>query len=145
MCGIWALFGFDANSTTSMYEHFFKICHRGPDAYRFEFDNRIKNGYLAFHRLAVVDCLPFATGMQPMRLSKYPHLFLLCNGEIYNYHKIGEAYSFNYETKCDVEVILHLYDQGGIDNVAKSLDGVFAFCLVDIEQKNFHWKRSIWC
>lgn len=132
MCGIWALFGLDAKPITCICENFEKISHRGPEAFRLEFDNRVKNGYLAFHRLAIVDCL---NGMQPMRLNKYPYLFLLCNGEIYNCNKLREQYNFQYTTKCDVEVILHLYAQGGSDNVARSLDGVFAFCLLDIEKK----------
>lgn len=45
----------------------------------------LQNGYLGFHRLAIVDGL---YGMQPMRICKYPQLFLLCNGEIYNYEKV---------------------------------------------------------
>lgn len=45
----------------------------------------LQNGYLGFHRLAIVDCL---YGMQPMRICKYPNLFLLCNGELYNYDKV---------------------------------------------------------
>jgi len=45
----------------------------------------LQNGYLGFHRLAIVDAL---YGMQPMRIHKYPHLFLLCNGEIYNYKTV---------------------------------------------------------
>lgn len=49
--------------------------------------------------------------------------------------QLGEQYNFQYTTKCDVEVILHLYAQGGSDNIARSLDGVFAFCLLDIKQK----------
>lgn len=30
---------------------------------------------------------------------------------------------------------MHLYTYGGADNVARSLDGVFAFCLMDIEKR----------
>lgn len=112
MCGIWALFGLDTQSLTCICENFDKISHRGPEAFKIEFDNRVKvrtietlasfalifhmnvyllfffspqNGYLGFHRLAIVDGL---CGMQPMRLHKYPHLFLLCNGEIYNCDKV---------------------------------------------------------
>lgn len=45
----------------------------------------LQNGYLGFHRLAIVDEL---YGMQPMRIHKYPQLFLLCNGEIYNWERV---------------------------------------------------------
>ncbi|EFN79560.1 asparagine synthetase [glutamine-hydrolyzing] [Harpegnathos saltator] len=132
MCGIWALFGLDTEPLTCIYGNFDKISHRGPEAFKIEFDIRVKNGYLGFHRLTIVDGL---YGMQPMRICKYPHLFLLCNGEIYNWEKIGKQYGFEYTTKCDVEVIMHLYAHGGADYVARSLDGVFAFCLMDIEKR----------
>lgn len=132
MCGIWALFGLDTQSLANVCKNFEKITHRGPEAFRLEFDNRVKNGYLGFHRLAIVDSF---CGMQPMRLYEYPHLFLLCNGEIYNQQKLSQEYGFKRVTKCDVEVILHLYAAGGAQNVAKMLDGVFAFCLMDIEKK----------
>nr|XP_003706652.1 PREDICTED: asparagine synthetase [glutamine-hydrolyzing] [Megachile rotundata] len=132
MCGIWALFGLDSQSFAHVCKTFEKITHRGPEAFRLEFDNRVKNGYLGFHRLAIVDSF---CGMQPMRLYEYPHLFLLCNGEIYNHQKLSQDYGFKRVTKCDVEVILHLYATGGAQNVAKMLDGVFAFCLMDIKEK----------
>lgn len=46
--------------------------------------------------------------------------------------QLQKQYHFEYETKCDVEVIMHLYASTGADNVARSLDGVFAFCLMDV-------------
>ncbi|KAH0948868.1 hypothetical protein HN011_001280 [Eciton burchellii] len=132
MCGIWALFGLDTQPLTCICENFDKISHRGPEAFKIEFDSRVKNGYLGFHRLAIVDAL---YGMQPMRIHKYPHLFLLCNGEIYNYKTVGNQYGYEYVTKCDVEVIMHLYAHDGSDKVAQSLDGVFAFCLMDVKKR----------
>lgn len=132
MCGIWAHFGSDKQPLTCICENFTKISHRGPEAFKIEFDNRVKNGYLGFHRLAIIDNL---YGMQPMRLCKYPHLFLLCNGEIYNHKQIGQQYKFDYTTKCDVEVIMHLYATKGAESVAKSLDGVFSFCLMDVKNR----------
>ncbi|XP_026674689.1 asparagine synthetase [glutamine-hydrolyzing]-like isoform X2 [Ceratina calcarata] len=92
----------------------------------------IHNGYFGFHRLAIVDNLH---GMQPMRLYKHPHLFLLCNGEIYNHKTIGLQHCYSYVTQCDVEVIIHMYEHLGAENVAGMLDGVFAFCLMDIKKK----------
>lgn len=130
MCGIWALFGLECGTLACVCDNFSKISHRGPDAFNVEHDSRLKDGYLAFHRLAVVDGL---SGMQPMRLHKYPHIFLLCNGEIFNFQKLGKEKNFEYSTKCDVESIIHLYANGGAENVARSLDGEFAFCLVDIK------------
>ncbi|KZC10130.1 Asparagine synthetase [glutamine-hydrolyzing], partial [Dufourea novaeangliae] len=131
MCGIWALFGLNS-PLTCICENFEKLVHRGPEAFKIEYDHSVKNGYLGFHRLAIVDDLH---GMQPMRLYKYPHLFLLCNGEIYNHKEIGQEYGFQFVTECDVEVIIHLYENFGAGSVAKMLDGVFAFCLMDIKNR----------
>ncbi|XP_076231024.1 asparagine synthetase [Calliopsis andreniformis] len=132
MCGIWALFGLDGQSLPCICKNFEKITHRGPEAFKLESDIVVKNGFLGFHRLAIVDNLH---GMQPMRLYKYPHLFLLCNGEIYNHKKLSEEYGYKCSTQCDVEVIIHLYQNNGVENVAKMLDGVFAFCVMDIEKR----------
>ncbi|KOX69818.1 Asparagine synthetase [glutamine-hydrolyzing] [Melipona quadrifasciata] len=132
MCGIWALFGLDVPSLSHICKNFEQITHRGPEAFKLEFDQAIKNGYLGFHRLAIVDNLQ---GMQPMRLYQYPHLFLLCNGEIYNYQKLGMEHGFTYTTHCDIEVIIHLYVHLGSNNVTRMLDGVFAFCLMDIKNR----------
>lgn len=49
--------------------------------------------------------------------------------------QLVKEFEFTYHTKCDVEVISHLYANGGSENVAKSLDGEFAFCLMDVEDK----------
>ncbi|XP_043255961.1 asparagine synthetase [glutamine-hydrolyzing] [Colletes gigas] len=132
MCGIWALLGLDDQPFTCVCKNFEKIVHRGPEAFRIEFDKAVKNGYIGFHRLAIVDSFH---GMQPMRLYTYPHLFLLCNGEIYNHKELGQEYGFQYSTECDVEVLIHLYAKKGAENVAKVLDGVFAFFLMDIKNK----------
>ncbi|KAI2652660.1 Asparagine synthetase [glutamine-hydrolyzing] [Labeo rohita] len=76
MCGIWALFGSDeclaVQCTNAM-----KIAHRGPDAFRFENVNGFTNCCFGFHRLAIVDQL---YGMQPLRVKKFPYLWLCYNG-----------------------------------------------------------------
>ncbi|KAL3282297.1 hypothetical protein HHI36_005486 [Cryptolaemus montrouzieri] len=131
MCGIWAVFGLE-NSQKICACSFPKITHRGPDALRIECDRQLKNGCIGFHRLAIVDPL---YGMQPLRLHQYPHTLLICNGEIYNFKSVGKEFSFEYETSCDIECIIHLYEKFGVDGVAKNLDGVFAFCLVDLKRR----------
>lgn len=84
MCGIWALFGSDDCLSVQCLSAM-KIAHRGPDAFRFENVNGYTNCCFGFHRLAVVDPL---FGMQPIRVKKYPYLWLCYNGEIYNYKKV---------------------------------------------------------
>lgn len=46
--------------------------------------------------------------------------------------QLKEQYGFDFETDCDVECILHLYASGGIEHCARSLDGVFVFCIIDL-------------
>lgn len=128
MCGIWALFGVSASSIAHFDDSFFKIKHRGPDAWRVQHDQDIKDGCLGFVRLTIVDSV---YGMQPMTLHDFPHLTLICNGEIYNCSRLGKEFNFKYETNCDVECIIRLFASKGIEHCVQNLDGVFSFILVD--------------
>ncbi|KAG5878889.1 hypothetical protein JTB14_031547 [Gonioctena quinquepunctata] len=132
MCGIWAVFGIQSNLHSHCSSTFSKISHRGPDAWRVEYDKQLKHCCIGFHRLTIVDC---TYGMQPMKLHQYPHSMLICNGELYNCKRLAEQFSFKYETFSDVECIFHLYQKFGIEECVKNLDGVFAFCLVDVPKR----------
>uniref|UniRef100_J3JXG4 Asparagine synthetase [glutamine-hydrolyzing] n=1 Tax=Dendroctonus ponderosae TaxID=77166 RepID=J3JXG4_DENPD len=139
MCGIWAIFGTESNMHSICARAFNKIEHRGPDAWRVEFDKQLKNCCIGFHRLTIVDC---TYGMQPMRLHQFPHRALLCNGELYNCKELKKEFEFNYETFSDVECIFHLYEKFGIEKCVRSLDGVFAFCIVDIPKRKVFLGRD---
>ncbi|XP_064205355.1 asparagine synthetase [glutamine-hydrolyzing] isoform X3 [Anguilla rostrata] len=89
MCGIWALFGSD-DCLSTQCTCAMKIAHRGPDAFRFENVNGFTNCCFGFHRLAIVDHL---YGMQPLRIKKFPFLWLCYNGEIYNHLQVRSAIS----------------------------------------------------
>lgn len=110
------------------------IKHRGPDS-----NNNIKFKYknfnisLSFFRLAIID---IKNGMQPFIYeNENRKVYLLCNGEIYNYKKIIEEYVLN--TKSDCHVILDLYLKFGIMETLKVLDGEFAFVLLDLNDDDF--------
>ncbi|XP_077302358.1 asparagine synthetase [glutamine-hydrolyzing]-like isoform X2 [Arctopsyche grandis] len=137
MCGIWALFGMDCPDC--YIADFKRIEHRGPDASRLDTDKRLQNGCLGFHRLAIVDDLH---GMQPMKIHQHPKITVVCNGEIYNYKTLGQQFGFKYETKCDVECILHLYVKFGFEKAIQFLDGDYAVCLVDMEKKKIMIARD---
>ncbi|XP_073438179.1 asparagine synthetase [glutamine-hydrolyzing]-like [Dendrobates tinctorius] len=138
MCGIWALFGSDECLSVQCLSAM-KIAHRGPDAFRFENVNGFTNCFLCFHRLAIVDQL---YGMQPLRVKKFPYLWLCYNGEIYNYKQLEKHLGFEYQTMVDGEVILHLYSKYGIEQMAALLDGVFAFILLDTANKKVFLGRD---
>ncbi|KAJ0183299.1 hypothetical protein K1T71_001275 [Dendrolimus kikuchii] len=139
MCGIWATFGVDGGLSHTCVKCFSSIKHRGPDAWRIEQDAREPLVILGFQRLAIVDGLH---GMQPMRLHCYPRTTLICNGEIYNFKRLQTQYKLPYETKCDVEAIIHAYQRFGIEEAVTRIDGVFAFCLVDGEKRKVYIARD---
>lgn len=87
MCGIWAVFGSE-ECPSMLCKSAMKIAHRGPDAFRMENVNGFTNCCFGFHRLAIVDQL---YGMQPLRIKKFPYLWLCYNGEIYNHHLVKLA------------------------------------------------------
>lgn len=116
-----------------------RIAHRGPDAFRFENVNGFTNCCFGFHRLAVVDQL---YGMQPLRIKKFPFLWLCYNGEIYNHHTLRKQFDFDHQTKVDGEILLHLYDRFGIQKMASLLDGVFAFVLLDTANRKVFLGRD---
>uniref|UniRef100_A0A8C2QS95 Asparagine synthetase [glutamine-hydrolyzing] n=1 Tax=Capra hircus TaxID=9925 RepID=A0A8C2QS95_CAPHI len=147
MCGIWALFGSDDCLSVQCLSAM-KIAHRGPDAFRFENVNGYTNCCFGFHRLAVVDQL---FGMQPIRVKKYPYLWLCYNAQdsvtfsfCYCFLKLQHHFEFEYQTKTKVdgEIILHLYDKGGIEQTVCMLDGVFAFILLDTANKKVFLGRD---
>lgn len=51
-------------------------------------------------------------------------------------------FGFEYQTKVDGEIILHLYDKGGIEQTICMLDGVFAFILLDTANKKVFLGRD---
>ncbi|GJQ83594.1 hypothetical protein Trydic_g10939 [Trypoxylus dichotomus] len=138
MCGIWALFG-SSEVNRCCFSAFPKITHRGPECWRIEYDEKIKNACIGFHRLTIVDT---TYGMQPMKLHKYPNTVLICNGELYNCKRLAKEFDFEYETFCDVECILHLYNTFGIEKTVKNLDGVFGFCIVDFGKRRVYLARD---
>jgi len=137
MCGI---FGFINNGSLSseqiklLNEFAMKCQHRGPDNTRDKLIN--ENIYLVFHRLMINDVSE--RGDQPISHPEDSKLTLICNGEIYNYKDLASDNDFNMKSTSDCEIILHMYKKFGIETTVKSLDGVFAFILVD-ETLNRVW------
>jgi asparagine synthase (glutamine-hydrolysing) len=108
------------------------VRHRGPDGSGIQvIDIPGKPGRcssVAHERLAIVDPL---SGNQPL-FSHDRSLICSVNGEIYNYKTLAKELKDKtpFRTASDCEVIVHLYDEVGVD-VASKLDGDFAFVIVD--------------
>lgn len=99
--------------------------HRGPDAQGWYFDD---HAVLGFRRLAILD---LAGGGQPL-YSEDEQIVAVVNGEIYNHHALREELKerHRFRTRVDGEVLIHLYEEKGIDFV-KELSGMFGFALYD--------------
>lgn len=133
MCGIVGVF--DRMGTSSIDAGLLEkmtscLIHRGPDDSGYFLENAIGFG---FRRLSIID---LGGGNQPM-FNEDGSLALICNGEIYNYKELRAAMvqkGHRFRSDCDVEVILHLYEEEGTDFIRR-LNGQFAFALYDKKKK----------
>ena len=125
MCGFAAYTGADEQIKQLFSKDFYAIKHRGPD--NSTIVDLQQHGWLGFHRLKIVDLSEH--GNQPLI---HQHLYLLCNGEIYNNIEIRDQYpEFPFQSGSDCESILPLYLEVGLKETAKALDAEFAFVLHD--------------
>ena len=102
------------------------IVHRGPDEDGFFFEGGMA---LGMRRLQVID---LAGGHQPME-NEDGSLRVVFNGEIYNYQQLSQqlrARGHQLRTASDTEVILHMYEDYGVESFAL-LRGMFAIALWD--------------
>ena len=105
-----------------------EIIHRGPDDSGIFINKNINIG-LAHRRLSIVDV---KHGHQPM-FNNDKSVTIIYNGEIYNhadYRAELESKGYKYQTNCDTETILYLYEEYG-SKCLKKLRGMFAFALWD--------------
>jgi asparagine synthase (glutamine-hydrolysing) len=102
------------------------LVHRGPDAGGLHIDGPAG---LAARRLAIID---LAHGDQPM-VSEDGQVAVVQNGEILNHVELRaelEAAGARFRTRCDTEVLLHLYLHEGPGFVGR-LRGMFALAIWD--------------
>jgi asparagine synthase (glutamine-hydrolysing) len=141
MCGIAGAFVFDGDFEISpgyVARMRDTMAHRGPDGSGTWIDDDCRVG-LGFRRLAIIDLSPAA--MQPMA-NEDGSLRLIFNGEIYNHAAIraeleqlgGHTWKTDH---ADAEVILHAFEEWGIDCLAR-FRGMFAFALWDGRE------RALW-
>lgn len=141
MCGIngialssWSGRELDARVLERMRD---VIQHRGPDDAGLFVDGRVGFGH---RRLSIVDV---ASGHQPMT-NEDGTLHITYNGEIYNHADFRadlEARGHRYQTHCDTETILHLYEEHGPCAV-EHLRGMFAFAIWDQNKRELFIARD---
>jgi asparagine synthase (glutamine-hydrolysing) len=111
--------------------------HRGPDDEGMFVSDLVGLGH---RRLSIVDV---SRGHQPMT-NEDATLHITYNGEIYNhadYREPLEAKGHVYQTYCDTETILHLYEEHG-STCVDYLRGMFAFAIWDQRKKELFIARD---
>ncbi len=140
MCGICGIIDLkekkrvDASTIQRMTE---KIRHRGPDGRNYFLGENIA---LGFTRLSIID---LEGGMQPI-YNEDDSLIMICNGEIFNYIELRqelEGRGHTFKTGTDVEVIIHLYEEKGLEFL-NQLNGQFAFAIYDFRQHRLFCARD---
>ena len=106
--------------------HFNKSKNRGgipPDDIVFM---DIKDYYLGFHRLSI-------NGLNEKSNQPFSKngIYLICNGEIYNFKELYNYIGLYPQTSSDCEIIIDLYLLYPVDYFIKMLDGVFSFIIYD--------------
>ena len=131
MCGIFFV-KTAIHSKEVLEKSFNKASYRGPDDTKFIYFPKLSdelNYNIGFHRLAI-------NGLNDESNQPFykEGVYLICNGEIYNYKGLYEELNKAPVTGSDCEIIIDLYNEFGIEYTIQKLDGVFAFVLVDVRK-----------
>lgn len=135
MCGIAGIMAFDGKQISALELKKMTECmvHRGPDDDGFFTSGSVG---LGMRRLSIFDV---EGGHQPLS-NENGDLKLVLNGEIYNHVELRQqliARGHVFRTGSDAEVVLHLYEEKGVDALAE-LNGMFSFALYDSH------RRALW-
>src|SRR3954466_11122698 len=106
------------------------LVHRGPDSDGALVDGPVR---LAARRLAIID---LETGDQPIA-NEDGTIHVVQKGEVYNYQELRaelERAGHRFRTHGDTEVLVHLYEQHGLD-FARRLRGMFTVELWDSRER----------
>jgi asparagine synthase (glutamine-hydrolysing) len=135
MCGICGFVKFDeevsSGDALTIAKMNSRLRHRGPDD---QSTLLLEHHAFGFTRLSIIG---LSNGMQPI-YNEDENVVLVCNGEIFNYIELREELQKRkhvFRTESDVEVIIHLYEDYGMDGLLKVLNGQFAFVLYDKKEK----------
>ena len=135
MCGIYTRISKNKGDSQKIEKKYKTIQVRGPDATlikEFEMNNYYVT--LVFHRLSIMGFDEKST-----TILENDSIFVVCNGEIYNYKELMKKYKYTPSTNSDCESIIALYKQspGTFHKSIQQLDGYFAFFLFDLNKNVF--------
>ena len=140
MCGIAGKINFESSRRVEAEEIARMIGimrHRGPDGQGIHIQGPAGLGHL---RLSIID---LAAGGQPMS-NEDDSVWIVFNGEIYNFPELRErllAKGHQFKSRCDTEVIIHLYEEFGTACVSQ-LRGMFAFAIWDVPRQRLFVARD---
>lgn len=135
MCGIC---GFNWDDQRLVRDMADIMDHRGPDQKGDFVDEGVSLGH---SRLSIIDLSE--KGKQPMK-NEDGSLQIVFNGEIYNFKELRdilEKQGHRFFSNTDTEVIIHAYEEWGVECV-KKLRGMFAFAIWDSRNKQFFLARD---
>lgn len=145
MCGIAGVFWYRSTGTVSaeILAHMRDAMqHRGPDGGDCWISGDTKVG-LAHRRLSIIDLSN--TAAQPM-CNENGSVWVTFNGEIWNHLSLrAELKALGHKFKTDhsdTEVIVHGYEQWGLDGLLTRLDGDFGFGLWDESARTLSLARD---
>jgi asparagine synthase (glutamine-hydrolysing) len=139
MCGICGLIRLDGTAPDPhvLRQMSATLAHRGPDSDGTAIDGPVG---LAVRRLAIID---LEHGDQPIP-AEDGRVQVIQNGEIYNYRELRaqlERRRHRFATNSDTEVLVHLYEERGLDFV-DALRGMFAVALWDPDRERLVLARD---
>jgi asparagine synthase (glutamine-hydrolysing) len=140
MCGICGIFNnrSDAPADESLLRSMASsMVHRGPDDEGFYQDGALG---LGVRRLSIID---LAGGHQPLS-NEDGSIWLVCNGEIYNYQDLRrelQSRGHIFRTGTDIEPIVHAYEEWGLDAFTR-LNGMYGLALWDSRRKELVLARD---
>ena len=140
MCGIAGYVSLDGSSRTSREDLETMVAslnHRGPDGRGYFVDRAVGLGHA---RLSIIDLV---TGDQPIS-NEDGTITVIFNGEIFNYLELRDwliARGHRFRTHTDTEVIVHLYEERGLEFVTE-LNGQFAIAIWDAPRQRLVLTRD---
>lgn len=139
MCGICGLASLDGGPVdpAPLAAMSASLVHRGPDDAASVTDGPVA---LAARRLAIID---LAGGRQPIA-SEDGRVHAVQNGEILNHAELRhdlERRGHRFATRCDTEVLVHLYEQRG-EQMLGDLRGMFAVAIWDAREQRLLLARD---
>jgi asparagine synthase (glutamine-hydrolysing) len=139
MCGIVAFYDPEINEKQKVIGQMMAtIKHRGPSSDGYYTNDQVA---LGFRRLSIID---LRGGSQPIYNEDRTRAIIF-NGEIYNFKPLRKeliAAGHTFTTKADTEVLLHGYEEWGMDGLLKRVRGMFAFLIWDDNNKTMYGARD---